>query len=53
MSDSKSGSTRESGSSPEPDKSLLFEGLRQAVLDAGDRIVFLDTHILYLAKKPE
>lgn len=38
---------------PEPDKSLLFEGLRQAVLDAGDRIVFLDTHILYLAKKPE
>lgn len=37
---------------PEPEKTLLFEGLRQAVLDAGNRIVFNDTYVLYLAKKP-
>ena len=38
---------------PEPDKSRLFSGLRQAVMDAGNRIVFLDTYILYFAKKPQ
>lgn len=37
----------------EPDRSLFFNGLHKAVLDAGDRIVFQDTFILYLAKKPE
>ena len=37
---------------PEPDKSKLFSGLREAVLEAGNRIVFQDTYILYLAKKP-
>lgn len=37
---------------PEPDKSKFFSGLRQAVLEAGNRIVFQDTYILYLAKKP-
>ena len=37
---------------PEPYRSLFFEGLRDAVLAAGDRIEFCDTHILYLAKKP-
>ena len=37
---------------PEPNKTLFFQGLRQAVLDAGDQIVFQDTHVLYLAKKP-
>ena len=37
---------------PEPDKSRLFSGLREAVLEAGNRIVFLDTYVLYLAKKP-
>ena len=37
---------------PEPDKSSLFNGLREAVLDAGNRIVFQDTYILYLTKKP-
>ena len=37
---------------PEPYNSLFFNGLRQAVLDAGNKIVFLDTFVLYLAKKP-
>lgn len=37
---------------PEPYKSKLFDGLRAAVLAAGDRIVFHDTFVLYLAKKP-
>ena len=37
---------------PEPDKSRLFSGLREAVLEAGDRIVFQDAYVLYLAKKP-
>ncbi len=37
---------------PEPDKSRLFSGLREAVLEAGNRIVFQDTYVLYLAKKP-
>lgn len=37
---------------PEPHKTALFDGLRRAVLDAGDRIVFADTFVLHLAKKP-
>ena len=37
---------------PEPYRTPFFEGLRKAVLEAGDRIVFHDTHILYLAEKP-
>ena len=37
---------------PEPYKSKFFQGLRQAVLEAGDRIVFQDTFVLFLAKKP-
>ena len=37
---------------PEPFQSRFFDGLRQAVLDAGNRIGFLDTHVLYLARKP-
>lgn len=37
---------------PEPHKTAFFDGLRQAVLEAGDSITFLDTHVLYLAKKP-
>lgn len=37
---------------PEPYRTPFFHGLRQAVLEAGDRIVFRDTHVLYLAKKP-
>ena len=37
---------------PEPFKTKFFDGLRAAVKAAGDRIVFEDTHVLYLAKKP-
>lgn len=37
---------------PEPYKTLFFNGLRDAVLEAGDRIVFHETYILYLARKP-
>ena len=37
---------------PEPYRTPFFRGLREAVLEAGDRIVFLDTYVLYLAKKP-
>ena len=37
---------------PEPYRTPFFEGLRNAVLEAGNRIVFLDTYVLYLAKKP-
>ena len=37
---------------PEPEKSLLLNGLRDAVLNAGNRIEFRDTYVLYLAKKP-
>ena len=37
---------------PEPYRTPFFEGLRNAVLDAGNRIVFLDTYVLYLARKP-
>lgn len=38
---------------PEPYSSQFFGGLREAVLQAGDKIVFNDTYVLYLAKKPE
>ena len=38
---------------PEPTRSRFFGELRQAVLDAGNEIVFRDTYVLYLAKKPE
>ncbi len=37
---------------PEPHRSLFFDGLRDAVLAAGNEIVFNDTHVLYLARKP-
>ena len=37
---------------PEPYKGKLFEGLREAVLEAGNKIVFQDTYVLYLTKKP-
>ena len=37
---------------PEPHKTRLFDGLRAAVLAAGNRLVFHDTFVLYLAKKP-
>ena len=37
---------------PEPYKNRFFDGLRNAVLEAGNRIVLNDTFVLYLAKKP-
>ena len=36
----------------EPDRSRFCEGVRNAVLNAGNKIVFDDTIVLYLAKKP-
>ena len=36
---------------PEPLRTEFFEGLRNAVFEAGDRIVFKDTYVLYLTKK--
>lgn len=38
---------------PEPHRTPFFEGLRNAVLAAGDKIVFDDTYVLMLAKKPQ
>lgn len=37
---------------PEPYKTEFFEALRNTVLQNGNQIVFYDTHVLYLAKKP-
>ena len=37
---------------PEPYKSKFFSGLKEVVLEAGNKIVFRDTFVLYLAKKP-
>ena len=37
----------------EPHKTFFFEGLREAVLAAGDRIVFEDTYVLMLVRKPQ
>ena len=38
---------------PEPYKTPFFEGLRNVVAENGGKVVFEDTYILYLAKKPE
>ncbi len=35
----------------EPYRSRFFDGIRKAVLDAGNKIVFNDTIVLYLARK--
>ena len=37
---------------PEPYKSKFFDGLRKVVSECGNKVVFKDTFILYLAKKP-
>ena len=37
---------------PEPYRSKFFDGLREAVLSAGNKIIFHDTYVLFLAKKP-
>ena len=36
----------------EPYRTKFFDGLRKAVRDAGNRIVFNDTYVLYLTRKP-
>ena len=38
---------------PEPYKTLFFEGLRNAVEESGGKIVFEDTYVLYLTRKPQ
>ena len=38
---------------PEPYHTQFFDGLRNAVLDAGNKIVFKDTYVLYVTKKPQ
>lgn len=37
---------------PEPYKTPFFEGLRQVVAENGGKVIFEDTYVLYLAKKP-
>lgn len=37
---------------PEPHKTQLFEGIRNAILDAGNKIVLYDTFVLMTGKKP-
>lgn len=38
---------------PEPTRTVFFDALKNAVKEAGDRIVFNDTYVLYITKKPE
>ena len=37
---------------PEPHRTRFFDGLRSAVQAGGGKVVFADTYVLYLAKKP-
>ena len=37
---------------PEPYKTRFFDGLRNAVEESGGEIVFEDTYVLYLTRKP-
>ena len=37
----------------EPYRAKFFEGIRNAVLEAGDKIIFNDTYVLYLARKTD
>lgn len=37
---------------PEPYRSKFFNGLRKAVLEAGNKIVFHDTFVMFTARKP-
>ena len=37
---------------PEPIRNEFFGKLKEAVLEAGNRVVFKDTYVLYLTKKP-
>ena len=37
---------------PEPYNTEFFEGLRNTVAENGGKVVFEDTYVLYLTKKP-
>lgn len=37
---------------PEPHRSRFFDGLRQAIRDAGDKLIVYETDVLYLTRKP-
>ena len=37
---------------PEPYNTKFFEGLRNTVLEAGNKVVFNDTYVLYVTRKP-
>ena len=37
---------------PEPGRTQFFEALRKTVAENGGKVVFEDTHVLYLARKP-
>ena len=36
----------------EPYKSKFYDGLKCAVNEAGGKVIFFDTYVMYLAKKP-
>ena len=38
---------------PEPYKTRFFDGLKDAVRQAGNQIVFHDTYVIFLTQKPE
>ena len=37
---------------PEPHKTMFFEGLRKVVAENGNKVIFEDRYVLYLARKP-
>ena len=37
---------------PEPYRSKFFDGIRQAIMDAGGQLVSYETDVLYLTQKP-
>ena len=36
----------------EPYKNKFYDGLKCAVNEAGGKVIFFDTYVMYLAKKP-
>ena len=37
---------------PEPLRTVFFESLRKTVAENGGKVIFEDTYVLYLARKP-
>ena len=37
---------------PDPLKTAFFDGLRKVVAENGGKVIFEDTYVLYLARKP-